>query len=95
LGWNTDEQIAGPVVTNFWFVVWSLISLAMSSRFIFLQFSWGQGLLYLVALRYAISNLKLLAMEHNLADNKSMPLYWHILSCNLDNKAAESATQSI
>jgi hypothetical protein len=67
----------------------------MSSRFIFLQFSWGQGLIYLVALHYAISNLKLLAMEHNLADNKNMPLYWHILSCNLTYEVADSATQSI
>jgi hypothetical protein len=50
LGRNTDEQNAGPVVTNFWFVVCSLISLAMSSKFIFLQLTWGQGLLYLVAL---------------------------------------------
>lgn len=93
--WNTDEQIAGPVVTNFRFVVCSLISLAMSSWFIFLQFSWGQGLIYLVALHYAISNLKLLTMEHNLADNKNMPLYWHILSCNLTYKVAELAAQSI
>jgi hypothetical protein len=95
LGWNTDEQIAGPLVTNFWFVVCSLISLAMSSRFIVLQFSWGQGLIYLVTLHYAISNLKLLAMEHHLADNQNMPLYWHIVSHNLTYKVAESATQSI
>jgi hypothetical protein len=95
LGWNTDEQIAGPVVTNFCLVVCSLISLAMSSRFIFLQFSWGKGLIYLVALHYAISDLKLRAMEHNLADNKKMPLYWHILSCNLTYKVTESATQFI
>jgi hypothetical protein len=95
LGWNTDEQIAGPVVTNLWFVVCSLISLAISSRFIFLQFSWGHGLIYLVALHYATSKFKLLAMEHNLADNKNMPLYWHILACNLTYKVAELATQSI
>jgi hypothetical protein len=44
------------VVTNFWFVVCSLVSLAMYSRFIFLRFSWGQGLIYLVVLHYAISN---------------------------------------
>jgi hypothetical protein len=91
LGWNTDEQIAGPVVTNVWFVVCSLISLAMSSRFIFLQFSWGHGLPFIMQFQ----NLKLLAMEHNLADNKNMPLYWHILLCNLISKVAESATQSI